>query len=179
MFPAQPSQSCFQDTKAVSPLLPGFSNCCLMGHTLPGHVMDSQWRPASTTQIKPLVTCPSAGGGRSEKYLYTGSKVATNSAPGSTKSLTGLKHVCLLSRSVVSNSLQSHGLQPTRLLCVCACVCVCMCMYVCVLVIQSCLTLCDPMECSPSGSSVHGISQTRILEWVTIPFFRESSQPRD
>ena len=92
-FPAQPSQSCFQDTKAVSPLPPGFSNCCLMGHTLPGHVMDSQWRPASTTQIKLLVTCPSAGGGRSEKYLYTGSKVATNSAPGSAKSPTGLKHV--------------------------------------------------------------------------------------
>ena len=74
-FPAQPSQSCFQDTKAhVSPLPPGFSNCCLMGHTLTGHVMDSQRTPASTTQIKPLVTWPSAGGGRSEKHLYTGSK---------------------------------------------------------------------------------------------------------
>ena len=118
-FPAQPSQSCFQDTKAhVSPLPPGFSNCCLMGHTLTGHVMDSQRTPASTTQIKPLVTWPSAGGGRSEKHLYTGSKVATNSAPGSTKSPTGLKHmcvcvcvcVCVLSHSVVSNSLQSHGL---------------------------------------------------------------------
>ena len=71
-FPAQPSQSCFQDTKAhVSPLPPGFSNCCLMGHTLTGHVMDSQRTPASTTQIKPLVTWPSAGGGRSEKHLYT------------------------------------------------------------------------------------------------------------
>lgn len=82
-FPAQPSQSCFQDTKAhVSPLLPGFSNCYLMGHTLPGHVMDTQQRPASTTQIKPFVTWPSAGGGRSEKHLYTGSKVTTNSAPG-------------------------------------------------------------------------------------------------
>ena len=38
---------------------------------------------------------------------------------------------------------------------------------------------CDPMDCSPPGSSVHGISQTRILQWVAIPFSRESSQPRD
>ena len=37
----------------------------------------------------------------------------------------------------------------------------------------------DPMECSPPGSSVRGISQTRILEWVAISFFRGSSQPRD
>ena len=45
--------------------------------------------------------------------------------------------------------------------------------------LQSCLTLCDPMDCSPSGSSVHGILQARILEWVAIPFSGESSQPRD
>ena len=44
---------------------------------------------------------------------------------------------------------------------------------------QSCLTLCDPMDCSPSGSSVHGISQARILEWVAISSFRVSSRPRD
>ena len=51
--------------------------------------------------------------------------------------------------------------------------------YNCVLVAQSCLTLCDPMDCSPPGSSVHGILQARILEWVAIPFSRESSQLRD
>ena len=39
-----------------------------------------------------------------------------------------------------------------------------------VLVIQSSLTLCYPLDCNPPGSSVHGILQTRILEWVTIPF---------
>ena len=38
---------------------------------------------------------------------------------------------------------------------------------------------CDPMNCSPPGSSVHGISQARTLEWVAIPFSRESSQSRD
>ena len=51
--------------------------------------------------------------------------------------------------------------------------------YVCVLVAQSCSTLCDPMDCSPLGSSAHGILQARILEWVAIPFSRGSSQPRD
>ena len=37
---------------------------------------------------------------------------------------------------------------------------------------QSCLTLCDPMDGSPPGSSVHGISQAKILEWVASPFSR-------
>jgi len=45
------------------------------------------------------------------------------------------------------------------------------------LVIQSCLTLCDSMDCRPSSSSVHGILQERLLEWVAIPFSRGSSQP--
>ena len=45
-----------------------------------------------------------------------------------------------------------------------------------VLVAQSCPTPFDPMDCTP-GSSVHGILQARILEWVAIPFSRESSQP--
>ena len=41
--------------------------------------------------------------------------------------------------------------------------------------LQSCLTLWDPMDCSPPGSSVHGISQIRIPEWVAIPFSWGSS----
>ena len=48
-----------------------------------------------------------------------------------------------------------------------------------VLVTQSCPILCDPMDCSPPDSSVHGILQARILEWVAIPFSRGSSWPRD
>ena len=46
-------------------------------------------------------------------------------------------------------------------------------------VAQSCLTLCDPTDCSPPGSSVHGIFQARILERVAISFSRGSSQHRD
>ena len=45
--------------------------------------------------------------------------------------------------------------------------------------LKSCLTLCDPMDCSPPGLSVHGISQARILEWVAMPLSRGSSCPRD
>ena len=43
----------------------------------------------------------------------------------------------------------------------------------CVSVTQSCPSLCNPMDCSAPGSSVHGIIQARILEWVDIPFSRE------
>ena len=45
--------------------------------------------------------------------------------------------------------------------------------------IFSCVWLCDPLDYSLSGSSVHGIFQARILEWVTISFYRGSSWPRD
>ena len=44
---------------------------------------------------------------------------------------------------------------------------------------QSCLTFRDPMGCSPTGSSVHGIFQARILEWVAMSYSRGSSPPRD
>ena len=45
------------------------------------------------------------------------------------------------------------------------------------LVTQSCLTLCDAMDCSPPGSSVHGIPQARILEWVAISYCRDFPNP--
>ena len=62
----------------------------------------------------------------------------------------------------------------------------CLCLYSCPAcfsflseAIQSCLTLCNPMDWSLSGSSIHGIFQARVLEWVAISFSRGSSQPRD
>ena len=131
------------------------------------------------------------------------------------------------SRSVVSDSVWPHGLQPTRLLhpwdfpgkstgvgCHCLLWCWALgvsinllvlgflyaqnlsrtpknfCLYrfyplvfpkltlklyfliVKLLIIQLGPTLCNPMDCSPPGSSIHGILQARILEWVAIPFFR-------
>ena len=89
-----------------------------------------------------------------------------------------------LRRSVLTRgnaSLQLGELTGTgRVLCrpdtlqrICAaCVCVCACA-------QPCSTLCDPTDCSPPGSSVHGILQARILEWVPMPSSRASSPPRD
>ena len=50
---------------------------------------------------------------------------------------------------------------------------------VCAKLLKLCLTLCDPVDCSPPGSSVHGILQARILEWVAMPSDRGSSQPGD
>ena len=44
---------------------------------------------------------------------------------------------------------------------------------------QLCPTVCDPKDCSPPGSSVYGILQTRVLEWVAMPFSRASSQCKD
>ena len=46
-------------------------------------------------------------------------------------------------------------------------------------VAQSCPTLCDPMDCNLSGSSIHGIFQPRVLEWIAISFSRGFSQPRN
>ena len=46
-------------------------------------------------------------------------------------------------------------------------------------VTQSCPTLCDPMDCSPPGSSVHGIIQARVLEWGAISFSRGTSRPQN
>ena len=63
--------------------------------------------------------------------------------------------------------------------CVCVCVCARVCAHTGVKSLQSCLTRCDPMDCSPPGSSVHGTLQTRLLEWVAMSFSRGSSRPRD
>ena len=59
---------------------------------------------------------------------------------------------------------------------VCVCVCTCACRHARG---QMCPTLCDAMDCSLPGSSVHGILLARILEWVSIPSSRGSSWPRD
>ena len=50
-----------------------------------------------------------------------------------------------------------------------------MMLMVCAKLLQLCSTVCDPMDCSPSGSSVHGILQTGTLEWIAMPSSRGSS----
>ena len=66
-------------------------------------------------------------------------------------------------------SLSSQEVQENRLEDVC----------VCAMSIQSCPIPCDPMDCSPSGSSDHGLLQGRALEWVAMSFSKASSRPRD
>ena len=94
------------------------------------------------------------------------------------------------SRSVLSDSSQPHGLQPIRLLCPwdfpgkstgvgCHCLLQEKTAIVNSEVSQSCLTLCNPMDCSLLGFSVHGIFQAIVLEWIAISFSRGPSQPRD
>ena len=67
-------------------------------------------------------------------------------------------------KSLSSKSLSNNSYY------VCVCACVCVCAHACVLGAQSCPTLCNPMDRSPPGSSVHGILQAKILEWVAISF---------
>ena len=73
-------------------------------------------------------------------------------------------------RNVINTHLALKSLLPSVQMSSCAVLC---------LVTQSCLTFCNPMDCSPPGSSVHEIFQARILDWVAMPSFRGSSQPRD
>ena len=66
----------------------------------------------------------------------------------------------------IEASLVWHTFTSQVIICVCS-------------VAQSCLTLCNSMDCSPPGSSVHGIFQARTLEWVALPSSGRSSPPRD
>ena len=75
-----------------------------------------------------------------------------------------LRASLLVPKSIISSFFMSSIIS-------CTCVCVCYA--------QPCPTLCNLMDYSPPGSSVHGILQARILQWVPIPFSRGSSQPRD
>ena len=83
---------------------------------------------------------------------------------GVTQSWTPLKRLSS-SSSLFANTLFTSS-SPFCVLSVCS-------------VTHSCPALCNPMDCSPLRSSVHGILQPRILEWVAISFSRGSSQPRD
>ena len=71
---------------------------------------------------------------------------------------------------------RSGGCEHREAVRVCVCVCVCVRARAST---QSCLTGCDPVDCSLPGSCVHGILQARILEWVAIYFCRGSSRLRD
>ena len=96
---------------------------------------------------------------------------------------------CCQVASVVSDSVRPHRRQPTRLLrpwdspgkntgVGCHFLFQCMKVESESEVAQSCLTLSNPMDCSPPGSSIHGIFQARVLEWGAIVFLRSGSSDR-
>ena len=98
--------------------------------------------------------------------------------------LPGQRHFCPYFRRFLSSwrfLLEGWGLVETcaedwlSIVHICHGVLTCMCAKL----LQSCPTLCDTMDHNPSDSSVHGILQARILEWVTMPSSRGSFQPRD
>ena len=84
----------------------------------------------------------------------------------------------LETKAVWIASVVSTLCDPVNCSSVCVCVCVCVCVHTCTH-IHSCLTLPNPMDCSPLGSSTHGIFHAQILESVAISSSRGSSQPRD
>ena len=59
------------------------------------------------------------------------------------------------------------------------CVLITLCAHFVCSAAHPCPILCGPLDCSPPGSSVHGIFQARVLVWVAIPYSRRSSKPRD
>ena len=75
-----------------------------------------------------------------------------------------------LTEHIFPQNFQWRSLNEVNFFLFCVCVCVCA---------LSCVWLCNPMNYSLPGSSIHGILQARILEWLTIPFSRRSSQLRD
>ena len=74
------------------------------------------------------------------------------------------RYVCRTLQAIPSNVCMFINLPVYKHICV-------------VLVAQSCQTLCHPLDCSPPGSSIYGMFQARILEWVAIPFSRKPSSP--
>ena len=89
---------------------------------------------------------------------------------------TDIPGICYLFRTIV---LITGNYNYRELNYFCKILWLCACLYVCVLSLQSCPTLCNPMDCNLPGSAVHEIVQPRILEWVAMPSFRGSSQPMD
>ena len=77
----------------------------------------------------------------------------------------GKERKCFNRETTLFNSYMIHTLPNTSILYTC----------MCAKVLQACPSLCDPVDCSPPGSSVHGILQARILEWAAISCSRGSS----
>ena len=128
------------------------------------------------SHIRPLSACPNPSGQGTRQpraALHLSSCWSDSSSPTQT-------HLsCLIpsSHPLMARVPPRLGTMSHKLFCNGDCLLVCCCC--CYLIIKLGLTLCDPMDCSLPGSSVHGLCQARILEWVAIFFSRGSFNPRD
>ena len=134
-----------------------------------------------TTPRQPTDQCLEAKLLRLSQHKKKKKKNAHLSQPKST-------HCCCQVTAVVSNSVRPHRRQPTRLPhpwdspgkntgVGCCFLLQCMKVKSESEVTQSCLTLSNPMDCSPPGSSIHGIFQARVLEWGAIAFSESTHRP--
>ena len=147
-------------------------------------MLHPMWRPPA-----PLRTTHRLSPGRTWhcRVVHSSSCRGCLSIFPSTSPVVCVLDACLLPAcqvaSIVSDSVQPHGLQPTRLLrpwdspgkntgVGCHFFLQCMKVESESEVTQSCLTLSDPMDCSLPGSSIHGIFQATVLEWGAIAFSR-------
>ena len=127
------------------------------------HLLGSPYR----SEERPVQSFRSAQ--RRKIHCYGGEDCRGRKTPAAT----GLNILAGKRRALSSPFPTLHHLEGSR------CLSLGLSSSVCVLVYQLCLTLCDPVDCSPPGSSVHGILQARILEWVAFPSSRGSSRPRN
>ena len=126
------------------------------------HLADWRTRQEALAQTSWLWGFPS-GGPSDRAPLWPGTSVQGGICEGNgDEGLSGLSPTCW------QDCLSERGFCTLVMMCCCYCS-----------VLQLCSTPCNPKDCSLPGSSVHGISQARILEWVAILFPRGSSQPRD
>ena len=126
-------------------------------------VMDKLWAPPAAALAWTMPPGRGSGGDQAPLFIFLLQRVT---------------FLCWLLHNffrVLHDRLSHWDPLPISSVCVCVCVYVC----VCVLVAQLCLTLCDPVDYSPPGSSVQEISQARVLEWVAMPSSRGSSWSRD
>ena len=126
----------------------------------------------------PCFPCGSAGEESACNVADLGSIPGLGRSPGEGKGYP-------LQYSGLENSMDSMGLQrvghdwatftfTVPRMCVCSQCLACVCAHM----LQLCLTICDPMNYSPPGFSIHGTPKARLLEWISMPFSRGSSWPR-
>ena len=149
------SQSLYTQTQPFPPKQTGFSHACVLSHFSPVQLFVTLW----TVAFQALVSM-----GFSRQEYWSGLPFPH---PGDL-SEPGIESTSLMSPVLAGGVFTTSATSEAHSFTAAA-----------AKSLQSCPTLCDPVDCSPSGSSVHGILQANILEWIAISSSRRPSQPRD